>query len=168
LFNSGQNSTSDNQETIPMGHDIAIASKEKQRAALLAEAARLLELVEKEGRSPNEVEDARIVELAARAQELEQAMNHWRKIRRNIARTSNRSSGEGGRMDNPRFMSIGELQQLEGLLNVLLQNKELIESLSLVERQQLKGSRAVARSLLTAQVSGPTESHSAQTPDEER
>jgi hypothetical protein len=54
-----------------MGHDLAIAEKENERAVLLREAARLLELVEKEGRSPNKQEDARIVELAAQAQELE-------------------------------------------------------------------------------------------------
>jgi hypothetical protein len=71
-------------------------------------------------------------------------------------------------LDNPGFMRVEELQELERLLSVLLQDKALIESLSLVEKQQLKGSRAIAHSLLMAQASRWTESASAKTPDEEQ
>jgi hypothetical protein len=153
-----------------MGHELAIAEQEKRRAELLREAARLLELVKNEGGRPVSREDERIVDLAAQAQQLEHEISQLAKDKdkKNAEHTSNRSSGEGGRLDNPSFMSVVELQELERLLSVLLQDKALIESLSLVEKQQLKGSRAIAHSLLVAQASRWMESASAKTPDEEQ
>jgi hypothetical protein len=111
-----------------------------------------------------------LVELAAQAQELEHEISQLAKDKdkKNAEHTSNRSSAIGGGLDNPGFMRVEELQELEGLLSLLLQDKALIESLSLVEKQQLKGSRAIAHSLLTAQASRRAESASAERADEEQ
>jgi hypothetical protein len=65
-----------------MGHDIAISTKEQERAALLREAAALLSLSENEDRSPGPEEDARIVELVASAQQLEHEISHLTKDKR--------------------------------------------------------------------------------------
>jgi hypothetical protein len=69
-----------------MGHDLVIATKERDRAALLKEAARIVDTADKQGKPLTESEDACVVELVKRAQELETEIGRLSRDRKNIVR----------------------------------------------------------------------------------
>jgi len=67
-----------------MGHNVAIAHKERERAALLRLAADIVEAGERRCRPLSRGEDAMVVELVKRAQELGHEINHLQRDQRRV------------------------------------------------------------------------------------
>jgi hypothetical protein len=67
-----------------MGHNVAIAHRERERAALLRLAADIVEAGKRRNRPLSHGEDAMVVELVKRAQALEHEVNRLQRDQRRV------------------------------------------------------------------------------------